>query len=158
MFIIKQNTIFIVNNNTTMNVELSSENDINYIKTHVKIRINKSNVFNENWHELKIWLIHIKLYFKFNKIANTEKIIFATIYFSEQTKHWIQSMIKKYLNKNSKTTTVFASFFKFEIEFKRIFDVANKNQTAERVIQHLIQKISTSNYAAKFQKYSHLTK
>ena len=141
-----------------MNVELNNENDINHIKIHVKININKSNVFNENRHELKIWLIQIKLYFKFNKIANVEKIFFATIYFRKRTKHWIQSMIKKYLNENSKTTIIFVLFFKFEIEFRRIFDVSNEKQTAEQIIQHLIQKISTSNYVAKFQKYLHLTK
>ena len=156
MFVVGWSIIFIVNNSTAMNVESDSENDINHIRIHVKIKINKSNVFNENRHELKTWLIQIKLYFKFNKIADDEKVLFATIYFCERTKHWIQSMLKGYLNEKLTTTAMFF-FFEFETKFRRIFDVFNEKQTTKRVIQHLAQRISASNYAAKFQKYAHLT-
>ena len=110
---------------------------------------NKSDVFNEGRHELKAWLIQIKLYFKFDKVADDEKVSFATIYFRERAEHWIQSTIKKYLNEDSKIVALFASFFRFEKKLRRIFDVFNEEQTTERDIQHLTQKTSASDYAAR---------
>ena len=46
----------------------------------------------------------------------------------------------------------------FEKKFKKIFDISNEKQTAKRIIQHIIQKSSASNYAVKFQKYISLIK
>ena len=46
----------------------------------------------------------------------------------------------------------------FEKKLKKIFDISNKKQTAKRIIQHIIQKLSISNYIVKFQKYINLIK
>ena len=53
MSIVRQSTIFTVNNDTVMNVESDSESNISHIRIHVKIKINKSNVFSEDRHGLK---------------------------------------------------------------------------------------------------------
>ena len=51
----------------------------------------------------------------------------------------------------------FFDFFDFfEKKLKKIFDVFNEKQTTKRIIQRLMQKISTSNYVVKFQKYVNL--
>ena len=107
MFTVKQRNISIVNDSTAMKVESDVDNDNDQVKTRVKIKINKSDIFDKNWRKLKAWLIQIKLYFKFNRVANDEKIFFATMYFREQIKHWIQFMLKNYLNENEKIVTVF---------------------------------------------------
>lgn len=117
-----------------------------------RLKFNKSDVLNEDRHGLKAWLIQIKLYFKFNKIADDEKVFFATTYFRERAEHWIQPTSKEYLDKDSEAVALFAFFFRFKKEFRRIFGVFNEEQTAERVIQHLTQKTSASDYAFYFSE------
>lgn len=110
---------------------------------------NKPDVFNGDRHGLEAWLIQIKLYFKFNKVADDEKVPSATTYFRGRAEHWIQPTIKEYLDGDSEAVALFASFPRFEKELRRIFGVSNEEQTAERVIHHLTQKTSASDYAAR---------
>jgi len=53
---------------------------------------------------------------------------------------------------------MFTNFDNFKRELRRIFETFNEKQIAKRVIQHLTQRISATNYAVKFQKYVNLTK
>ena len=53
---------------------------------------------------------------------------------------------------------MFFNFDVFEKKFKIFFDVFNEKQTTKRIIQHIIQKTSASDYIVKFQKYFNLTK
>ena len=41
-------------------------------------------------------------------------------------------------------------------KIRRIFEVFNEKQIAERVIQHLIQKMSINDYAVRFQEHTNL--
>lgn len=45
---------------------------------------------------------------------------------------------------------MFDDFEFFEKELRRIFDISKEEKTAERIIQHIIQKTSASNYVIKF--------
>ena len=147
MFTVKQRNIFNFNNFTARD----TFNDD-------KIKINKFDVYHENRNELKLWLIQMKIYFKFNLISNNKKIFFAIIYFWKRVQHWIQFKFKKYLNKNENIIVMFFNFDVFEKKFKNFFDVFNEKQTTKRIIQHIIQKTSISDYIVKFQKYFNLTK
>jgi hypothetical protein len=52
---------------------------------------------------------------------------------------------------------MFTNFDNFKRELRRIFETFNEKQIAKRVIQHLTQRISAAEYAARFQKYANLT-
>lgn len=144
MFIVRQRIIFIFNNNTAMNVYSNNDdenvhakifvNNNTSVRTHAKVKVNKPDIFDEDRRKLKAWLIQIKLYFKFNRVADDEKISFATTYFRGRAEHWSQFMLKDYLNEGEQTTTLFFSFFTFEKELKQIFDVFNEEQTVEQII------------------------
>ena len=53
MFIVEQRNIFIVNNNTIMNVKSNVNNENDHDKIHVKIKINKVDIFDKNQRKLK---------------------------------------------------------------------------------------------------------
>ena len=130
MFVVGQRNISIVSNNTVMKMKSNVDSDHDQNETHVKIKINKSDIFDENRRKLKTWLIQIKLYFKFNRVADEDKMTFATTYFCEQAEHWIQFMLKKYLNENRNVITLFY----FSLNSRRnsnefsIFSTKNKLQ------------------------------
>ena len=87
MFVVEQRNTFIVSNSTAMKVKSDVDSDHDQNKIHVKIKINKSDIFDENRRKLKTWLIQIKLYFKFNRVADEDKMTFATTYFRERAEH-----------------------------------------------------------------------
>ena len=70
----------------------------------------------------------------------------------------MKSYFKKHFDDNENSKKMFSNFDKFKNELRKIFDIFNEKQTAKRMIQHLVQKTSTSNYVVKFQKYVNLTK
>ncbi len=53
---------------------------------------------------------------------------------------------------------MFTNFDNFKRELRRIFEISNEEQIAKRVVQHLTQRTSATDYAARFQKYANLTK
>ena len=71
----------------------------------------------------------------------------------------MQFRLIEYLNDSKKNENdMFDDYELFEKELKRIFDISNEKQTAKRVIQHIVQKSSASDYAVRFQKYASLIK
>ena len=63
----------------------------------------------------------------------------------------MQFKLAKYLNDSKKDENdMFDDYEFFEKKFRKIFDISNEKQTAKRVIQHIIQKSSASNYAVRF--------
>ena len=52
---------------------------------------------------------------------------------------------------------IFSDFSNFKTEIKRVFEASHEEETAERMIQHLRQKTSVAEYAARFQEYANLT-
>ena len=59
---------------------------------------------------------------------------------------------------NENENDMFDNYEFFKKKFTKIFDISNEKQTAEQIIQHIIQKLSASNYVVKFQKYVSLIK
>ena len=51
-----------------------------------------------------------------------------------------------------KMRTIFKRYLKFKQEIRQIFEIVNEKFIIERIVQHLIQRISTIEYAIKFQK------
>jgi hypothetical protein len=99
----------------------------------------------------------MKMYFEFNIVSNDKKILFVSTFLRNRAQHWFKSQLKNYLNNDEDIKTKFSFFIEFEKKLQRIFEIFNEKQIAKRVIQHLIQKTSTSNYVARFQKYANFT-
>ncbi|KAK6006486.1 hypothetical protein QM012_006896 [Aureobasidium pullulans] len=56
----------------------------------------------------------------------------------------------KYLDGKGDTDGILATFTKFKEEIRRIFGISNEDKVAVRLIQHIRQHTSASDYAAKF--------
>ena len=98
----------------------------------------------------------MKIYLLFNSVEEDRKTLFVFTFFRERAERWLKSSLRKKLNDNKDNKEIFAQFSEFKKKIRRIFEVFNEEQTAERVIQHLIQKTSASDYAARFQEHVNL--
>ena len=65
---------------------------------------------------------------------------------------------KKHFDDDENSKKIFSNFNKFKNELRKIFDIFNEEQTAKRMIQHLVQKTSALNYVVRFQKYINFMK
>ena len=116
-----------------------------------KIKVNRLDIYHENRDELNAWLIQMKIYFQFNDVSRKKRTLFAIIYLREKAQRWMQFRLIEYLNDDDENENeMFDDFNFFEKELKKIFDIFNEEQTAERIIQHVKQRISASDYAVRF--------
>ena len=122
------------------------------------MKVEKSNVYHEDRQNLKNWFMQFKIYFSFHSVSKTRKILFVSIYFKKRIQYWIKLYFKKHFDDDENSKKMFSNFNKFKNKLQRIFNIFNEKQTAKCMIQHLIQKTSTSNYVVKFQKYVNFTK
>jgi len=119
-------------------------------------KVAKPDFYYGDRHKLGDWLNQMNLYFLFNDI-NRNKTLFATTYLRGRAQHWIKPYLDKYLREKEDEEGIFADFNKFSKVIESIFGIHNSKEVAIRVIQHLTQKTSASEYAAKFQEYSQVT-
>ena len=98
----------------------------------------------------------MKIYLLFNSIEENRKTFFVSTFFREKAERWLKPNFHKKFDENKNEKGIFAQFSKFKKEIRRIFEIFNEEQTAEQIIQHLIQKTSTSDYAVRFQKHVNL--
>ncbi len=103
--------------------------------------------------------MQMNIYFTFYSVSANKKTIFASTFLRGRAQHWLKSTLRKYLkNHDENPSAMFTNFDNFKRELRRIFETSNEKQIAKRVIQHLTQRISAADYAARFQKYANLTK
>ena len=105
---------------------------------------------------LEDWFTQMKIYLLFNSVEKDRKTLFVFTFLRERAERWLKSSLRKKLDDNEDNKEIFAQFSEFKKKIRRIFEVSNEKQTAERVIQHLIQKTSANDYAARFQKHANL--
>ena len=121
-------------------------------KSEIKIKINKFDIYHENRKELNEWLMQVDVHLIFNQISIDKQTLFAFIFLKERAKRWLKSKFKKYLDNEKHENEMFKRYLKFKQKIRRIFEIVNKKFIAKRIVQHLIQRISTIEYAIKFQK------
>ena len=78
-------------------------------------------------------------------------------FFKERVKRWLKSKFKKYLDNEENKNEIFKRYLKFKQEIRQIFEIVNEKFIAKRIVQHLTQRISTIEYAIKFQKQINFT-
>jgi len=122
-----------------------------------KIRINKPDVYHGDRTDLEDWLMQVDIYFTFYPVPADKKTIFASTFLRGRAQHWLKPNLRKYLEDHDENPrAMFTNFDNFKRELRRIFGTSNEEQTAKRVIQHLTQRTSAAEYAARFQEYANL--
>ena len=120
-------------------------------------KVAKPDLYHGDRNNLDDWLNQLELYFLFNSVPPERKSLFATTYMRGRAQHWIKPFLGKFLQDHEDEDEIFGNFNNFKTEIKRIFGISNEKATAVRVIQHLRQRTSAAEYAAKFQEYAQLT-
>jgi hypothetical protein len=120
-------------------------------------KVAKPDLYYGDRQGLDDWLNQMDLYFIFTPIEERKKTIFASTYLRGRAQHWMKPMLQKFLNDQEDTDGIMMSFVKFKKEVRRIFGISNEDKVAVRLIQHIRQHTSASDYAAKFQEYAQVT-
>ena len=62
--------------------------------------------------------------------------------------------MKQFLHNDKDIDGIFNVFDRFKIIIRKVFNVTNETAIFIKVIQHLLQKTSTVDYAQRFKKYT----
>jgi len=105
------------------------------------------------------WVNQMDMYLMFNPVQATLKTVFASTYLRGSAQNWIKPHLKVYLDSQGTQdpTGMFRDYTTFKVKLKEIFGSSNEVTQAIRVIQHLKQRTSASEYAAKFEEHSQVT-
>ncbi|CAD0043000.1 unnamed protein product [Aureobasidium pullulans] len=120
-------------------------------------KVAKPDLYYGDRQGLDDWLTQMDIYFQFTPIEPNKKTLFATTYLRGRAQHWMKPMLMKFLNGQGDTDSILSTFTKFKEEIRRIFGISNEDKVAVRLIQHVRQHTSASDYAAKFQEYAQIT-
>ena len=99
-----------------------------------KIKVNKFDLYYEDRMTLKDWFTQMKIYLLFNSVEENRKTFFVFIFLRKKAEHWLKFSLRKKLNDDKNDKKIFIQFSKFKKEIRRIFEVFNEEQTAERVV------------------------
>ena len=124
------------------------------------LKVHRPDEYHGERNGLDDWLVQVEVYFAFSQVPDDRKTLFASTFLRGRAERWFKPTLRKYLDEdeeNDETKRFFAKFGNFKKEISRVFGVSNEEQTAERSIQHLRQKTSASEYAARFQEQANLT-
>jgi hypothetical protein len=120
-------------------------------------KVAKPDLYYGDRQALDDWLTQMDIYFQFTPVEPNKKTLFATTYLRGRAQHWMKPMLMKFLDGKGDTDGILGTFTKFKEEIRRIFGVSNEDKIAVRLIQHVRQHTSASDYAAKFQEYAQIT-
>ena len=119
------------------------------------IKVAKPDYYYGDRSKLDDWLNQMALYFRFENITqDPKKTLLASSYLRGQVQQWIRPRLHEVLHQNIDTEGIFNSWDNYVKAIRNIYGLSNEKQVAIRVIQHLKQKTSTSQYTAKFREYS----
>ncbi|KAG9703200.1 hypothetical protein KCU59_g23009, partial [Aureobasidium melanogenum] len=120
-------------------------------------KVAKPDLYYGDRQGLDDWLTQMEIYFQFTPVESNKRTLFATTYLRGRAQHWMKPMLMKFLNGEGDTDGILTSFVNFKKEIRRIFGISNEDKVAVRLIQHIRQHTSASDYAAKFQEYAQIT-
>jgi hypothetical protein len=123
-------------------------------------KVQKPDLYYGDREKLEDWFHQVQMYFLFNPILEGQKTLWATTFLRGRAQYWIKPHLYKFLEHgpvNRDTNGLFADFAALKENMRLVFGLTNDKETAIRVIQHLRQKTSASEYAIKFQEYALVT-
>ena len=123
------------------------------------LKIGKPDFYYGDRDKYDTWVNQMDMYFLFNKMEDNLKPVFATSFLRGRAQHWVKPFLREYLDTGDVKSGngIFKSYQHLKVAMKSVFGISNEQSTAVRVIQHLTQKTSTAEYAAKFQEHAQLT-
>jgi len=121
-----------------------------------KIKVNAPDKYYGDRTGLEDWITQVEIYFTFYPVPGNKKTLLASTFLRGRAQHWLKPNLRKYLENGGDPGGIFTNFGIFKEELRRVFGISNEKQTAKRVIQHLQQKTSAADYAARFQEYANL--
>ena len=122
-----------------------------------KVKVNKPDTYHGDRNGLDDWLTQVDVYFAFNKVPDDKQTLFASTFLRGRAERWLKPRLRQYLDDGEDIDDIFSDYDNFKKEIRRIFGTSNEEQTAERNIQHLTQRTSAADYAARFQEQANLT-
>ena len=125
------------------------------------VKIAQPDLYYGERDKLESWLTQISLYLAFmgDKIPPTKHATFAITYLRGRAQKWVEPFLKKYMEEpdepeNAEIKQWMESAARFRVEIRRMFGPSNEVNAATRIIQHLTQKKSASEYSTQFQQYA----
>lgn len=124
----------------------------------------KPDLYHGERAKLNDWLTQMQLYLSLSKVDTNPKkhVLIAITYMRGNAQKWINPYLQVYLEGDTKenhaeyegTKAWMESFPNFKKEVGKILGPSNEDKVAIRIVQHLQQRTSASDYAAKFKRYS----
>ena len=126
---------------------------------NIKVRMNQSNIFENNRFTLKTWLARIFIRFMMNESQyrnEAAKILYVFSFLKESALKWMQSRLDDYAinfhsEREEKTQQIFHHFENFVVKLKRIFEDSKEKAIIRRKLFKLKQLNSVITYALQFQ-------
>ena len=127
----------------------------------VRLKVATPDLYYGGRDKLEDQLLQLQLYFAFqgSDLPEEQQPVFAISYLRGRAQRQVNPSLKRYLedpdNKdNEEIKRQMTSFARFRVEIRRILGNSNETSAAVRIIQHLRQKTSASEYATQFQQYA----
>lgn len=125
------------------------------------VKIAQPDLYYGERDKLESWLTQISLYLAFmgDKIPAAKHATFAITYLRGRAQKWVEPFLKKYMEEpdepeNADIKLWMESAARFRVEIRRMFGPSNEANAATRIIQHLTQRKSASEYSTQFQQYA----
>lgn len=119
------------------------------------MKVAKPDYFHGERNKLDDWVNQMMMYFVLEGISNEPKrTLIATSFLRGEAQHWIRPKLTRMLEDRTDTDGIFTTWDGFTTAIRNVYGLSNDKQVAIRMIQHLTQKSSASQYTAKFQEYS----
>ncbi len=139
-----------------MEIDDDGDSSDDEVKVSSKIKINTPDKYMGERTGLEDWITQVEVYFSFYPVPDSKKTLLASTFLRGRAQHWFKPSLRKYLDRDEDPGGIFANFDSFKGELRRVFGISNEKEMAERIIQHLQQKTSAADYAARFQEYANL--
>ncbi|KAI7517710.1 hypothetical protein KC331_g21573, partial [Hortaea werneckii] len=124
-------------------------------RSNDNVKVAKPDFFHGERSKLDDWLNQLMIFFKMEGITqDSRKTIIASSYLRGQPQQWIRPRLQELLVDEHDADRIFSNWSNFVQAIRNIYGLSNDQQVAIRVIQHLTQKTSASQYTAKFREYS----
>src|SRR5436190_7063672 len=120
-----------------------------------QLKTGKPDQFDGTKEKLRQWLAQMDVHLSAQSYqlgTEGDKVMLAISYLTGKAADWIQPYINRKFHSEEEEDEMFSSYEKFVEKIIAAFGPVDPKREAERKLEHLRQKGSTSNYAADFRQ------
>jgi hypothetical protein len=103
------------------------------------------------------WINQLEKWFVFNPVPSHQKALAASTFLRGGAERWFRPFLAEYGKDDVSAESPIVSWPNFKRDISKIYGISNEKSTAERIIQNITQKTSTSEYVANFSQYAEVT-